>query len=91
VHAILELSRLGFELRRPMADFLRDGIYELRVKVKRVHYRMLYFFHGRNVVVLSHGCTKEGAVPKVEIERAATNKSLVEKDDEKYTAECELT
>ncbi|MHC4177493.1 MAG: type II toxin-antitoxin system RelE/ParE family toxin [Planctomycetota bacterium] len=39
------LAELGHELRRPEADFLRDGIYELRVRYRRVNYRMLYFFH----------------------------------------------
>ncbi len=43
---ILLLSEQGFELRRPVADILRDGIYELRVKVGRVNYRILYFFCG---------------------------------------------
>ncbi len=91
VHAILELSRLGYELRRPMADSLRDGICELRVKLKRVHYRLLYFFHGRNVVVLSHGFTKEAEVPKPEIDRAIRNKLLVEQNAARHTAEWELT
>ena len=39
------LQELGYELRRPEADYLRDGIYELRVRHRSVHYRMLYFFH----------------------------------------------
>jgi len=34
------------ELRRPLADLLRDGIYELRIRIGRVHCRILYFFHG---------------------------------------------
>ena len=29
---IERLAELGHELRRPEADFLRDGIYELRVR-----------------------------------------------------------
>jgi hypothetical protein len=38
------LHELGYELRRPEADFLRDGIYELRVRHRSVNYRILYFF-----------------------------------------------
>jgi len=38
------LAELGHELRRPEVDFLRDGIYELRVGLNHVNYRMLYFF-----------------------------------------------
>ena len=46
---IERLQELGHELRRPEADYLRDGIYELRVRLQSVNYRMLYFFHGREV------------------------------------------
>ncbi|MCH8045898.1 MAG: type II toxin-antitoxin system RelE/ParE family toxin [Planctomycetes bacterium] len=42
---IERLQSMGYELRRPEADFLRDGIYELRVRHKRMNYRLLYFFH----------------------------------------------
>ena len=47
--AIVRLKEAGHELRRPTADFLRDGIYELRVRRGRVNYRLLYFFHGRSL------------------------------------------
>ena len=30
------LAESGYELRRPAADYLRDGIYELRAKHRRV-------------------------------------------------------
>jgi len=79
------LGELGHELRRPEADFLRDGIYELRASYQGVHYRMLYFFAGKAVVVLSHGFTKERAVPSREIDQAIKRKSLVETDFEKFT------
>lgn len=70
-----ELFQYGHELRRPAADFLRDGIYELRAKNGHVQYRILYFFHGRNVVILANALIKEGsAVPPVEIERAIRRK-----------------
>ena len=45
VAAIERLVEFGHELRRPLADFLRDGIYDLRVRKGRVNYRILYFFH----------------------------------------------
>jgi phage-related protein len=57
-------------LRRPAADYLRDGIHELRASFAGVQYRILYFFYGNEAVVVSHGLTKEGEVPSVEIERA---------------------
>jgi hypothetical protein len=84
--AIVALSRSGFELRRPLADYLRDGIRELRVKQGRVHYRLLYSFDGKNIAVLTHGITKKGRVPPVEIERAIECLNLVRADREKHTA-----
>ena len=72
---IERLEELGHELRRPEADVLRDGIYELRAKHQRVNYRMLYFFHGQQAVVLSHGITKQQEeVPSSEIDRAIERK-----------------
>ena len=66
------LRDLGHELRRPEADYLRDGIYELRAKHNRINYRVLYFFHGRQAVVVSHGIVKQRAdVPRREIELAS--------------------
>ena len=64
------LEDLGHELRRPEADFLRDGIYELRASYQGVHYRMLYFFYGGKAVVVTHGLAKEREVPKQEIDKA---------------------
>lgn len=80
VVAIERLAEFGHELRRPTADILRDGIYELRAKRGHVHYRILYFFHGRNVVVLAHGLTKKDRVPEPEITRALKRKKLFEQD-----------
>jgi phage-related protein len=78
------LATSGHELRRPAADFLRDGIYELRASYGGVQYRILYFFHGRDVVVLSHGITKSRRVPGSEIDRAIERKELVMKDPLRY-------
>jgi phage-related protein len=85
IERILQLERFGYEMRRPAADILRDSIYELRAKIGRVHYRILYFFCGKNVVCLSHGFTKVGAVPKHEIDAAIRAKKLVDKDRVRYT------
>src|SRR5438034_1096232 len=65
--AIKELERSGHELRRPISDYLRDGIRELRAKHGHVQYRILYFFNGRNFAVLAHSLIKRGSnVPDVE-------------------------
>jgi hypothetical protein len=47
---------------------------------------MLYFFHGRQAVVISHGITKqEAAVPPIEIERARRRKQAFEPDPPRHT------
>jgi hypothetical protein len=84
------LAELGHELRRPEADYLRDGIYELRVAFQGVNYRMLYFFHGREIVVISHGSVKERVVPPKEIEQAIRNKRTFQLDPEKHSAQDEV-
>ena len=86
----LRLERLrekGHELRRPEADFLRDGIYELRVSVGGVHHRILYFFHGTMAAVVSHGLVKERVVPPKEIDHAVECKKRFEANPVKHTYE----
>ena len=82
-----QLRDLGHELRRPEADYLRDGIYELRARLQRVNYRMLYFFHRDIAAVLSHGPVKERQVPPKEIDRAVENRRQFEKNPEQHTHE----
>ena len=79
------LRELGHELRRPEADFLRDGIHELRVSFRGVHHRMLYFFHGAIAVVVSHGLVKEHVVPPREIDCAVEHKKRFEADPSRHT------
>jgi phage-related protein len=79
------LEQLGHELRRPEADFLRDGIYELRASYQGRHYRMLYFFVGRQAVVVSHGLVKEREVPAKEIDKATERKRRFEESTKAHT------
>jgi phage-related protein len=82
---IERLEEMGHELRRPEADFLRDGIYELRVGLGHLNYRLLYFFHGRVAAVISHGLVKEAAVPPKEIDRAIARKRKFEANPTTHT------
>ena len=82
---IERLQDLGHELRRPEADLLRDGIYELRVGLQRVNYRILYFFHGKVAAVLAHGLVKERVVPPREIDEAIKRKQRFERDPGTHT------
>ena len=79
------LRVLGHELRRPEADYLRDGIYELRVRVGNENYRMLYFFHENIAAVVSHGLTKEKRVPSKDIDRAVAAKERFVQNPRRYT------
>ncbi|MGD0670193.1 MAG: type II toxin-antitoxin system RelE/ParE family toxin [Bryobacteraceae bacterium] len=81
------LRELGHELRRPEADFLRDGIYELRVSLQGVHYRILYFFHGTVAAVVSHGLVKQRVVPPKEIEGAIARKKQFDANPQRHTHE----
>lgn len=80
-----ELKNQGNNLRRPMADYLRDGIYELRPKENRI----FYFFYLRDRAVLVHAIKKHiKRIPeydlklcikrRVRIEASGTNIERVE-------------
>ena len=79
------LALLGHELRRPTADHVQGGVYELRAKVGRVNYRVLYFFHGRDVALLAHGFTKEREIPKGDLARALERKARFESNPSGHT------
>ena len=81
------LAQSGHELRRPAADYLRDGIYELRAKQGHVQYRLLYFFHGRQMAILAHALTKETEIPAADIERVIKRKKLFESNPKAHTYE----
>ncbi|HEY1603129.1 MAG TPA: type II toxin-antitoxin system RelE/ParE family toxin [Pirellulales bacterium] len=87
---IIQLAEAGFDMRRPHADTLRDGIHELRATTGNRHYRILYFFYGKNAVALSHGLTKEAEVPDAEIDLAIERKKLVKLNPDICTADLEL-
>ena len=82
---IERLRALGHELRRPEADLLRQGIYELRIGREGMNYRILYFFHGRMAAVLAHGLVKERELPAKDIQAALERKRLFEQDPQAHT------
>ena len=64
------LRREGPDLPRPYADVVRGRIRELRVSFSGMHHRLLYFFHGKRIIV-THGFVKKtAAVPDEELTRA---------------------
>lgn len=52
------LEEMGPNLPRPYADFLTDGIHELRIKLSGDQIRMLYFFCYRKYIVLYYAFIK---------------------------------
>jgi hypothetical protein len=78
------LEALGHELRRPTADFLRDGLYELRARRGNVNHRLLYFFHGKGVAGRARrhegGCDLRRG-----FERALRWKRAFEEDPDSHT------
>lgn len=89
VAAISRLAEFGHELRRPLADFLQEGIYELRIRKSKVNYRILYFFHGRNVAILGLALTKEDRVPSADLVRVLRRRAMFEQDPEMHSLEVE--
>ena len=69
------LRQLGHELRRPEADFLRDGVYELRISLNHVQYRLLYGFH-------EEGRVDKSASVRVTEQRTAGKRRAARKHEE---------
>jgi phage-related protein len=80
------LRERGYELRRPVVEYIGDDIYELRVEVGNVQYRILYFFHERSIVVLAHGLKKKKAIPPVDVQRVIKRKERFRNDPDGHTA-----
>jgi phage-related protein len=80
-----QLRSQGHDLRRPIADYLRDGIYELRVGLRGSNYRLLYFFSGSEIVVVTHGLIKERIVPPKEIELAVRRRNEFNQNPARHT------
>ena len=53
------LEEQGPNLKRPYADVVRGKIRELRVHHSSNQYRILYFFHLREQIVLVHAFSKK--------------------------------
>jgi putative component of toxin-antitoxin plasmid stabilization module len=63
---------------------LRDGIHELRARVGKVNYRILYGFVGTEVALLACGLTKQQRVPPVDIDRAVARVNEFQRDPKRF-------
>ncbi len=84
------LKARGHTARRPLAENLGHGLYELRWHHGRVQYRILYFFHHQRAVVLAHALTKEKNIPSADYARALRRKALFETNPLKHTHQGEF-
>ena len=74
------LAQEGPNLRRPYADVLSGPIRELRVSLGRLEHRILYYFAGKDAVVLLHAFLKKTeAVPQSEITVAEERMKALDK------------
>ena len=64
------LQERGPNLHRPYADVLEESIRELRVTFGRLEVRILYFIHGKSIVLTHAFMKKTQKVPQEEIEFA---------------------
>jgi len=72
---INELKKQGNNLRRPIADYLEDGIYELRPKDNRI----FYFFYLRDNAVLLHAIKKKTReIPRNDLNLCLKRKNMIE-------------
>ena len=71
-----KLEEMGNQLHRPYSDYLRDGIYELRLTISSDRIRILYFFMVNHQIILSHAFRKQSKrVPEKEINKALKRKN----------------
>ena len=78
---IEKLEELGPNLPRPYADYLEDGIYELRIKLSGDQIRILYFFCYKEFIILSNQFRKNtDKVPVKEIKKAKILKEIFTND-----------
>ena len=74
---IAELKKQGNNLRRPIADYLEDGIYELRPRDNRI----FYFFYLKSSAVLIHAIKKKTkAIPKNDLKLCLKRKREIESE-----------
>ncbi len=79
------LQHRGPALRRPEADYLGEGLYELRIGLQGRNYRLLYFFHARTRAVAVHRVVKERRILPADMEWALDRKARFELHPDRHT------
>lgn len=69
------LKQFGTQLKKPHADYLKDGIWELRTQQSNNIARILYFTVSGQKIILLHGFVKKTQkTPPAELNKAINNK-----------------
>jgi phage-related protein len=79
------LAERGHTLRRPHCDNLGAGLWELRWRLGRVQYRILYAFHGRGAAILLHALTKKTKLLDADLTRAQRRRQRFTQDPPAHT------
>ena len=63
------LEEFGIDLGMPYTKYLEKRLWDLRIRVGRNRYRIIYFLPGGKTIILLHGFSKKtDAVPRADIE-----------------------
>ena len=73
---IEELRNQGHNIRRPLADYVKNGVYELRPKANRLFY---FFFLKENIVIVHAIKKKTNKISEKDITLCLQRKSYIEK------------
>lgn len=74
------LEEFGMGLREPYSKHIKEGVFELRIKVASDISRIFYFFFDRKKIVLTNGFIKKTQkTPEKEIEKALKFKADYER------------
>lgn len=77
VKGLERLEAFGNTLSYPHSKPLVDGLFELRVRVKKLRYRFIYFYEKNKIIVITHGFVKKSdSVPQSEIILAKKYRSI---------------
>jgi phage-related protein len=91
VAALMDLKKRGHDIERPQGGYLGDDVYELRWKSNRTHFRILYLFHKRHIVVLANAFSKDTRdVPPEEKKRALRRMALYQGDPRAHAFRLEI-
>jgi phage-related protein len=69
------LEEFGIKLGMPYARYLEKRLWELRIRLGRNRYRIIYFLYTDKTFILLHGFSKEtDAIPRADIKIAESRR-----------------